>query len=313
MVITSSNWNYIYDEEFSWVQSVFDLISEVNIPYINGPTIYVTSDYSGDHNKSSYQVISFLFSDLENSRLWEERRKIIRSNYLGNRRRMSFKKLGDTKRKKALTPFLCAANEINGLLVSIAINKKIKNLYINSLTYNKMKNDGFLKGRWKLSSLENMFRIVHFASLLIAGIAKPKQNIYWISDNDPIAASHVHKEDTAKLLSSFTSKYVQFELGELGFGTTDIDEGDFIEEDLTAIPDLVSGALAEYYTCLRKETGAILFTKNSFEFPETLSKKSELIMRWFSDDKQFLKRMTLLLECDNFGGFKVGRFVNLNV
>jgi len=32
--------------------------------------------------------------------------------------------------------------------------------------------------------------------------------------------------------------YIQYQLDELGIGTTEIDEGDRLEEDLTAIPDL---------------------------------------------------------------------------
>jgi hypothetical protein len=57
------------------------------------------------------------------------------------------------------------------------------------------------------------------------------------------------------MLSSWSSHYVKHNLGELGIGTTSIDEGDRIEEDLAAVADLVAGAAAEVVTRMAEQCG----------------------------------------------------------
>jgi hypothetical protein len=210
---------------------------------------------------------------------------------------MSFKKLNDTNRLKALVPFLEASDEIEGLCLSIGIRKEIKNLYIDKKAFESVRNKGVLKGRWSAKSLENMFRIVHFISLVIAGLSKPNQNIYWISDEDEILANPTRSSDVAGLISALTSMYVEHNLGELGVGTTRLDEGDRLEEDFAAVADLAAGAVSEMLNKVGSTNPSCSFYGNAaHELPDYLSKKTEVILAWLGDESRRLKKSILLFE-----------------
>jgi hypothetical protein len=272
-------------------------MSEVNLPALNGTTLYVTSDYSGYDNESRYFVISVLVADLDNSACWENFRRDVRNRYMADGRRMSFKKLNDANRLKALVPFLEASDEIEGICLNIGIRKEIKNLYIDEKVFEYVQNKETLKGRWSDKSLENMFRIVHFVGLVIAGLAKPDQNIYWISDEDEIMANPTRSSDVAMLISAFTSLYVEHSLGELGVGTTKLDEGDRLEEDFAAVPDLAAGAVSEMLTKVGNMSHNCTFYGNTVhELPDYLSKKTEVILAWLGDENRQLKKSILLFE-----------------
>jgi hypothetical protein len=210
---------------------------------------------------------------------------------------MSFKKLNDANRLKALVPFLEASDEIEGLYLNIGVRKEIKNLYIDKKAFESVQNKGVLKGSWSAKSLENMFRIVHFVSLVIAGLAKPNQNIYWISDEDEILANPTRSSDVAGLISALTSLYVEHSLGELGVGTTRLDEGDRLEEDFAAVSDLAAGAVSEMLTKVGSTSPSCTFYGNAMhELPNHLSKKTEVILAWLGDESRRLKKSILLFE-----------------
>ena len=155
IVMANSRWNNVKEEGIAWIGTFNRILSEAKLPALNGSTLYVTSDYSGYDGGSRYFVISILVADLDNSACWERFRRSVRSRYMADGRRMSFKKLNDTNRLKALVPFLEASDEIEGLCLSIGIRKEIKNLYIDKKAFESVRNKGVLKGSWNAKSLEN--------------------------------------------------------------------------------------------------------------------------------------------------------------
>lgn len=308
IVMANSRWNNVKEEGIAWIGTFNRILSEAKLPALNGLTLYVTSDYSGHDSGSRYFVISILVADLDNSARWEYFRRSVRSRYMADGRRMSFKKLNDANRLKALVPFLEASDEIEGLCLSIGIRKEIKNLYIDKRAFESVRNKGVLKGSWSAKSLENMFRIVHFISLVIAGLATPNQNIYWISDEDEILANPTRSSDVAGLISALTSLYVEHNLGELGVGTTRLDEGDRLEEDFAAVPDLAAGAVSEMLTKVSSTNLSCTFYGDAVhEFPDNLSKKTEVILAWLDDENHRLKKSILLFERAKDKMFSVAR------
>jgi len=91
----------------------------------------------------------------------------------------------------------------------------------------------------------------------MAILTQPEQNVYWISDEDELFANPIKANDTKRMLQCFTSAYISYSLGELGVGTTRIDEDDRFDEDCAAIPDLVAGSTAELLTSLIREHGTL--------------------------------------------------------
>src|SRR5947209_8538641 len=86
-------------------------------------TIFVTSDYSGQHKESKFEAYGFLFISTQNWPDWEMRRQKLRQIYRTDRRRLSFKALGDIHKQRVLPHFLASANAFSGLCACVLIDK----------------------------------------------------------------------------------------------------------------------------------------------------------------------------------------------
>jgi len=158
---------------------------------------------------------------------------------------MSFKQLNEPVRQCALIPFLLAADRLNGLCLSIAVNKQIDALCGGRWIYGQLKKEGILKASWTIESFERMSRTAQFVTLLTAGLCSEGQNVFWISDQDEMFESPQKSDDTLRMLSSYHKTYINWPMGSMRVGTTKMGEGDRFEEDFAAISDLAAGALAE--------------------------------------------------------------------
>ncbi len=81
------------------------------------PTIFIGSDYGGQHATSKYESYAFLFADLERSEGWFHARHTLRELFLSDGRRFSYKSLRDRRRAAVLPQFLRAIDLIHGLVV----------------------------------------------------------------------------------------------------------------------------------------------------------------------------------------------------
>ena len=129
-----------------------------------------------------------------------------------------------------------------------AVDKRVGRMRAPPEAEKEMKSRGILSSSWRPKSLEQMMRVVSLLSLFLGILSQPHQNFYWISDEDKLFANTSRTLDTKALLERFSSVCVRHPLGELGMGTTSIDEEDRFDEDCAAIPDLVAGATAEVLT-----------------------------------------------------------------
>ena len=137
----------------------------------------------------------------------------------------------------------------------MAFDKQLGDLCISRDLHKRATLEGTIQARWKHGAFEQMMRTVQLVSTLLAAVAVEGQNIFWISDMDESLANQARKLDTAKMMGVFTGEYITHKLGELGIGTTEIDEGDRLEEDLTAIPDLAAGALCDLLNRMHQHLG----------------------------------------------------------
>lgn len=292
---------------YPWVAAVDRIFAACHLPYLRGPTICLMSDYGGEHQASRYEVISILVFDFEATAEWEHRRRQIRSNTLKDNRRMSFKNLNDRRRKQALLPFLSAADTITGVCATFVIRKVIKHLCSLPEDFTEFQERVNLEGGWNSKGFEHAIRLVHFVSLLIAGLSHPNQNVYWISDEDRLFANTRRSQDIVCLASYFTSYYVKHSLGELGIGTTQIDEDDLRLEDLTALPDLVAGAAAEIATNIAATYNGRIPVGLALSLPKKLSPKTKVLADWLADSTQSLKRPIITFDLAETGALGVSR------
>ncbi len=276
-------------------------MAALEFPALNGAVINIFSDYSGQHKASKYEVITALYVDLEATRTWEIKRRQIRQQLLPNGRRMSFKSLNDRYREKALVPFLGTANSIVGLLVTLIINKSIKELCVGKVDIEKAKESLGLQLQWRIKDLETTLRVAHLIGLLIGGLSQPRQSIYWISDEDSLFASPQRTQDLSTILGKITGFYVRHELGELGLGTTAIDPGDRFEEDAAAIADLTAGGMAEAANAIATQAGGKIPVRIAFPFEGNFSPKTEIISSWVWQSHGELRKVVILFEKQNKG------------
>jgi len=302
----NDNWNDLPFVCYKWINSIQKIIKSNKIPILNGNTIYITSDYSGQHKKSKYEIMSFLYTDIDNSISWIYNQRYMRQHILTDGRRISFKGMNDRTKMAALIPFLKASFQIRGVMLTIAVSKQINQLCSGPIFLQNTIKELELKGKWDIKSFDKMLFISNIVTTLIGGLSKSNQHIEWITDNDNFTSNNHKINDLKKILEKLTSAYVQVPLNELWLGTTDIDNGDRIEEDLAAIPDLAAGAFCEIINDLADKFGKIS-PYILMEYKKKASPKSEIIIDWyFSKSQELLKELIVFDKVED--GYHISKF-----
>jgi len=257
-------------------------------------SLLLGSDYSGETSDAPYYVYSFILTTLDSWAKWEPVRIQIRKEIFSDSRRMSFKNLGDNQRKRALMPMLNAANSLEGLSFSIAINKTCKSFFSGEVPLD-LQNPSFEPyKKWKKSVLKKAFITVHFLAFLLAGLSKKGQNVLWFTDEDNIAANDQRVYELTNLFAWISSEYLRFSLGHLRCGTSRSDNGTQQLEDFLAIPDLIGGAISEQLKIKNREPSELsgVFWMHRGDF----SDKTRSITWWFSNCDFPLKRLVCLVD-----------------
>lgn len=299
--MTKTNWQsvpVVGRTIFEVLNTNFSKLAELHedsLPdFSDATTLLLASDYSGESPPAPYLVYSFLLGSLESWAEWEPKRLGVRHEYLSDARRMSFKKLGDPQRRRALLPLLEAANWITGLSFSVAIKKTCQSPFPKRIPLD-LNNPNFVAYRkWKPAVLEKAFLIVHFLGFLLAGLAKPAQNVLWFTDEDSIAANDERVRELTSLLGWIVSEYLTFDLGHCRCGTSRCDDGSKQIEDFLAIPDLIAGALAEQLKLTTEDPDQLssVFWMHRADF----SDKTKEITWWFAHVSHPLKRLFCIID-----------------
>lgn len=259
-----------------------------------GATVFIGSDYGGQHASAKYETYTFILADFENCINWENFRRNWRRLFLTDGRRMSYKNLNDKRCRKALLPFLYAANSIPGIVVTVLVDKRIRTLF-EPLEYPEKEKSPIDYRNWKEPVFEKLLRITHFASLFLAGLSRPSQNVIWITDEDEIVPNDARMRDATNLFAIISSHYLNHTLGHFRWGTTKIDSKERQLEDLVSIADLVAGSLSFVFT---KYSEADTVPKSDLIVPppQNVPRKTKDIMDWFADNTQILKRIVYAIE-----------------
>jgi hypothetical protein len=294
-------WKPLNRPEFGLTDAISDVIRQQEwkepdalTSIRRGPTLILTSDYGGDHKGSQYESLSFLIADFIYCWLWDEFRQKIRKDILGDSRRISFKALNDKRRGKALVPFLRATNTIPGLLITFLIDKKIARLFSESASEDNDRNSIVKLGKWNQRSFSKLSRIGHLGAMLVACMSAPSQNLIWITDEDEIAPNVEKLTEATKLIGHYLNHYCSSNMGHFRFGTTKVDNGSMQLEDLTAIPDLAAGSMAEILG-LNKNQGISLGSVH-IPLPKGISRKAHAILGWLADGGHLLRKLVVCVD-----------------
>jgi hypothetical protein len=260
----------------------------------------LAADFSGTHRGPLYTTYAFLLMDLDRNGWWLNAQKVFRAEALSNQRRMSFKALNDSARQRALLPFLLMADEIEGALVVIAVDKKHDSLF------QAMPADADLSliEAWKPSVHEHLMRVTHLSALCVALASKPEQDLLWISDQDEIASNDRQIIALTKLFGHVWAQMTTHKMGRLKLGSTRSDDGSLALEDLAAIPDLAAGAACEVLSHMRRQG---LFPVRGIynRLPLGLTQKTRRLLQWLSVTDRPLKRLMITVDDSVAGKSKV--------
>jgi hypothetical protein len=286
-----NNWNVLSEQNFGLSALLARMMLEGRSSTLDvkGPCLLVTSDYGGSHQRSSYEIYSVLLSDLKYCGRWHEARESIRSKFLADGRRMSYKDLNDRQRRNALVPFLDAADLIPGMCISLAVSKTVETLFEKDTS--QVNPDLIECLDWSKSLFERALRIVHVVSFWIAGLSRPNQDVLWFSDEDEIAANPARLALLTKVWANVMNNYTVHPLRHLKCGTTKCDNGSKDIEDFAAIPDLVAGGLSDILTALggSYRPGLVL------PFGQCKT-KAKVVGHWLSHQNGGLQKVVLVID-----------------
>lgn len=266
-------------------------------------SLWAFSDYSGSHGK--YTCYSYLFTADGRLGNWPEDRLQIREKYRLGRRRISYKKLTDSRKRDALPDLLASAADIEGVLFNIVVRTSIRSLFDNSGKVDF--EDWGLQSwnHWPVRQFERLLRITHFYSFLAASLSAPGQQLNWITDQDEFVANDQRKAEVVSQTSHLLDRYLSHKVRDFRFGTTADDLDDLPLEDLAAIPDLAAGSLAELFSAFG-DANINIGSGLSVSAPEGLKTKVSHLLTWLSGSNR-------RLACEIFVVDPIKDSVQLNV
>lgn len=251
--------------------------------------LVVASDYSGEHIASPFQVLTFLLATGESIHWqWNDARLAIREQFLKDGRRLAFKGLGDESKQKAVVPFLAAADSIDGVLVSVAVDKSIEP-FAAMYQFGGWEESG---PPWKPDVWEKLLRISAFGSVLIGGLCGPEQPVRWIMDDDATIANDTLANEASGIFGTMLHDTRPQPHGPISFGIAPKFDDERLAEDLVSLCDLAGGATAENHAVL----GSGLLPRTSDLFVPIMqhrSTKTQLLTAWLALDNTRLRKITM--------------------
>lgn len=299
-------WRRISDSNAGFVYSLSDALSIVEwrhpgllLPVSDG-VMFVASDYSGQHKGATHEAYSFLVTTNRALVDWEPIRAEFRDRWLPDGRRVSFKQLREPMRRRALVPFLDAAGQLRGNLLTILIDARIRSFTSDLEEVAKVFPDCFHPGTRK-GTIEKMYRLAILLAMITAGFRREDQRSVWISDHDETLESFDRREGFARLASYLTYGLTRWQNpADQDFGTTESSSYPEWVEDTAAIADLIAGASCSVSKILPSFCGTELWRR---VIPSSTIRdwRTRTIGNWLAISRCTLRQVLLRLELDDDG------------
>ena len=261
----------------------------------------ICSDYSGQHSEAPYEAYAFLVTTEVAIRKWLPDLALFRKTFLADGRRLSFKNLNESVRRKALKHYLNCIGKLEGNLICVMINSELKDIFPSSVR--EVFSDCFVE-RDKKITVEKMFKVASFISLITACLRKEDQPSIWISDHDEALDSFDRREGLARLSSYLTQGLARWKSpADLHFLTTEMDDLPFWAEDVTALADITAGAY-----CKLGQVLPSFFRKSSWQVrtsPISISdQRSQQVLDWLATSTKNMKPLLVRLEPDGENSYR---------
>jgi hypothetical protein len=289
-----TRWRHLDRPELDWADSFSAAIRDIEraepeaIPDLSrGRQLYLFSDYGGDH--AAFSTYAFLLVSEGALNGWRLRWETGRDALLPNGRHLEYKSVfsSDRHKRAALQPFLDGVDRMNGLLITFAIDQRIRTLFRDDKDADDRANT--ILAAWSPAVDERLWRIVHFAALIVSGLARRGQSVWWFSDRDAIAPEYDQQVAFRELWLRSLDTYRQGDLDDPRFKAVGDDPGETPIRDALAVPDLAAGALADILSAmapLAMPTQRIISA-----VPRSTKPKAYGLLDWYARRETHLRRL----------------------
>lgn len=243
-------------------------------------TLFVLSDFGGEHGRATHQVLSLLICNPFSFGGWDAAWQPMRQIWLRDGRRMAFKRLEDRRRAGALPGFLAAAEQLEGLLFTLAVSGRVTPLTDDPRQHEAASGLPDLES-WKKKPLHKLLLSIHVVNLLIAGLGAAGQDVFWYTDEDEVAPNVSRLSDACAFFARISSHYLGHNMRHFRFGTARSDDGSLRLEDLLSLPDFAAGAVSEMLTAYRA-AGIAMSASLVTPLPESVTAKSRQLISWLA-------------------------------
>ncbi|CAH0495990.1 hypothetical protein [Novosphingobium sp. CECT 9465] len=255
---------------------------------VRGKTLLTAADFSGTHSGSLFTSYAFLTIDFDRNGNWFSAQQSFRRQELRNRR-MSYKALNDSARRRALSTFLSMSDQLVGALTIVVVPRDFGPLVCKA----EGTSDAVLD-LWKPGVREHLLRVSHLGGMVTAHFSSPGQDVFFITDQDEIASNAAQLSRLTEIMSRMIGHSSPHGFGHLRVGTTKDDDGSLMLEDLAAIADLSAGAVCDIMGSMAADDVTPRH-RIITPLPEKVAAKSRLIGRWLSKRENSLRRAIILL------------------
>jgi hypothetical protein len=299
-------WQSLTDADGGYLCRLSEAISIMEAKYpdtlacVADGVMIIASDYSGQHKGATHEAYSFLITTDSALQEWLPSLRAFRERWLPDNRRLSYKKLNEPVRWRALPSFLAMASGLHGNLFSILVDKRVASFIDGGPDAAIDSFPDCFPVHTKRGTIEKMFRLAGLVSLILAGLRRENQESNWISDHDETLDSHEKREGFKRLASYLTFGLTGWRNPAANwFGTTESELTPYWSEDVAALADLVAGAycqMSEHLpTFFGTETWETRIASAYVDDP-----RARMMANWLSSAGS-LKHVLLRLEPDTAG------------
>jgi len=300
-----SVWHPLVDPQVGYLFSLSDSlrIVEANTPGFLVPvtegTMIVASDYSGQHKEATHEAYSFLITTEPVLHDWLPSLRAFRAKWLPDNRRISFKKLNEPLRWRALPAFLEVVGRLRGNLVTIMVDRRVGSFVDGGPSAVIEVFPDCFSAEANPGTVEKMLRLASFVALILSGLRQETQTSKWISDEDEALDSYQKRESFSRLATYLTFGLTGWRRpADHLFAMTGSPKVPYWSEDLTAVADIAAGAYCQMISNLPTYFGRATWRVRASS-ENVASERARTVGTWLARGHTSLKHVLLRLELDS--------------
>ena len=264
-------------------------------------SIFVMSDYGGEHLHAVFNTYSFLISSVDKLSGFKRETHILREKQGLNApfKKFAYKDLAYGPIQRSVGEFLRISNQyIHGVLVTVSVEKCVPSLFgpekgaaqrglVDLLSANDL-------GQWGCGEAEKLLRICHPIAMFLALLTHSGQKFLWMTDRDAITDDGSKRtfENTQRIFLHALRMYTDNEYEIYGFAKPF--EKEPFTSDLLSLADFAAGAIQDVLQHLKARS-----------VRDHAGKRQ--IIRWLGTPSASLQKVNILFQMD------AGKLVCANV